>query len=85
MGSITGVLIGSAVIGWLLQFLLFHSFIDYQDADKYMYIGAMLILTMIFRPQGIWPAKRRAREFHDAEIGMGTADAVGDPAEGPLA
>jgi branched-chain amino acid transport system permease protein len=85
MGSITGVLIGSAVVGWLLQFLLFHSFIDYQDADKYMYIGAMLILTMIFRPQGIWPAKRRAREFHDAEMGLGTADAVGDPAEGPLA
>jgi branched-chain amino acid transport system permease protein len=85
MGSITGVLIGSAVIGWLLQFLLFHSFIDYQDADKYMYIGALLILTMIFRPQGIWPAKRRAREFHDAEIGLGTADAVGEPAEGPLA
>jgi branched-chain amino acid transport system permease protein len=85
MGSITGVLIGSAVIGWLLQFLLFHSFIDYQDADKYMYIGALLILAMIFRPQGLWPATRRAREFHDAEIGLGTADAVGEPAEGPLA
>ena len=85
MGSITGVLIGSAVIGWLLQFLLFHSFIDYQDADKYMYIGAMLILAMIFRPQGLWPANRREREFHDAEAGLGTADSMGDAVEGPLA
>ena len=76
MGSITGVLIGSAFIGWILQYLLFHSFIDYQQADKYMYIGALLILAMIFRPQGLWPAKRREREFHDAEAGLGTADAM---------
>ena len=85
MGSITGVLIGSAVIGWILQFLLFHSFIDYQDADKYMYIGAMLILAMIFRPQGLWPSKRREREFHDAEGGLGSADAMSAPNDGSAA
>jgi branched-chain amino acid transport system permease protein len=77
MGSISGVLIGSAVIGWLLQFLIFHSFIGYQDADKYMWIGALLILTMIFRPQGLWPSKRREREIYDAEVGLGSSDSMG--------
>ncbi len=84
MGSISGVLIGAAFIGWLLQYLIFHSFIDYQDADKYMYLGAILILTMIFRPQGMLPSRRRQREFHDADEGLGTADAMGAASEGPL-
>jgi len=77
MGSITGVLLGAAFIGWILQYLTFHSFIDYNQADKYMYLGAILILTMIFRPQGMIPSKRRMREFKDSEAGLGTADATG--------
>ncbi len=85
MASITGVLIGAALVGWILQYLVFHSFIDYQDADKYMYLGALLVLTMIFRPQGMFPAKRRLREFQDAEAGLGSADAMGSAVEGPLA
>ncbi|HEY5112118.1 MAG TPA: branched-chain amino acid ABC transporter permease [Acidimicrobiales bacterium] len=84
MGSIMGVLIGAAFVGWFTQFLIFHSFIDYQDADKFMYLGAILILTMIFRPQGMLPSKRRLREFHDSEAGLGSADAMGAAAEGPL-
>ena len=85
MASITGVLIGAALVGWILQYLVFHSFIDYQDADKYMYLGALLVLTMIFRPQGMFPAKRRLREFQDSEAGLGSADAMGSAVEGPLA
>ncbi|MGC1419358.1 MAG: branched-chain amino acid ABC transporter permease [Acidimicrobiales bacterium] len=84
MASITGVVIGAAFIGWILQYLIFHSFIDYQDADKFMYLGAILVLTMIFRPQGMLPAKRRLREFQDTEAGLGTADAMGTAPEGPL-
>jgi branched-chain amino acid transport system permease protein len=78
MGSIGGVLMGAAILNWGLQYLEFHSFIDYQDADKYMYLGALLILTMIFRPQGMFPSKRRLREFHDSEQGLGSADAMTD-------
>jgi branched-chain amino acid transport system permease protein len=84
MGSISGVLVGAAFIGWLLQYLIFHSFIDYNDADKYMWLGAVLVLTMIFRPQGMLPARRRQREFRDSEEGLGTADAMGTAVEGPL-
>jgi branched-chain amino acid transport system permease protein len=32
---------------------------------------------MIFRPQGIIPSRRRLREFHDAEEGLGSADSLG--------
>jgi branched-chain amino acid transport system permease protein len=84
MGSITGVLLGAAFIGWILQYLTFHSFIDYNQADKYMYLGAILILTMIFRPQGMIPSKRRMREFKDAEADLGTADALGPTVGGGL-
>jgi branched-chain amino acid transport system permease protein len=69
---------GAAILNWGLQYLEFHSFIDYQDADKYMYLGALLILTMIFRPQGMFPSKRRYREFQDSEQGLGSADAMTD-------
>ena len=89
MGSIGGVLVGAASLNWLLNYLIFHHFIDYNDADKYMWLGAILVLTMIFRPQGMFPSKRRAREFHDAEQGLGTADAMGPildslSADGPI-
>jgi branched-chain amino acid transport system permease protein len=77
MGSIGGVLVGAALVNWILQYLVFHSFIDYQDADKYMYLGALLVLTMIFRPQGMFPSKRRLREFQDSEQGLGSADSLG--------
>ena len=30
-----------------------------------MVFGLILVLMMIFRPQGILPAKRRARELED--------------------
>jgi len=84
MGSIVGVLVGAAFLNWVTQYLIFHSFIDYQDADKFMYFGALLILAMIFRPQGLVPSRRRVREFEDEEAGLGSADALGTSVEGPL-
>jgi branched-chain amino acid transport system permease protein len=37
-----------------------------------MYIGALLIIMMIFRPAGLLPSKRRRREFAMAEGGEET-------------
>ena len=54
-----------------------------------MYLGALLVLVMIFRPQGMFPSKRRLREFQDSEQGLGSADAMsnlnamGSRMEGP--
>jgi branched-chain amino acid transport system permease protein len=85
MGSILGVLVGAAVLQWLPMYLTFHSYFGYEQQDLYLYIGALLVIMMIFRPQGLVPSRRRMREIHDAAEGQGTSDAMGVNPEGPLA
>lgn len=78
MGSIPGVLLGAAVLVWLPEALK-----DYVDpSDRYLYLGALLVIMMIYRPQGIWPSRRRQRELKMAEEGLGDADAMSEPAGG---
>jgi len=77
MGSILGVLVGAVFLQWLPAYLTFHSYFGYQQTDLYLYIGALLVIMMIFRPQGLVPSRRRQREFADAESGQGSADALG--------
>jgi branched-chain amino acid transport system permease protein len=79
MGSIVGVIIGASFLQWLPQEL--RNYINQQDL--YLYIGFILIVMMIFRPQGIVPSRRRAREIGLAEAGVGGADAMGAPGSVP--
>ena len=79
MGSIWGALIGAAVIEWFQWFLEVHPLFGYQPQDLYMYLGALLVVMMIFRPEGIIPSRRRKREIGLAEHGVGTADAMSEP------
>jgi branched-chain amino acid transport system permease protein len=80
MGSIPGAILGAAVIQWLPQFL--RGKID--SADLFLYLGALLVIMMIYRPQGVWPSRRRARELGLAEVGIGTADAMSAPTGGEI-
>ncbi|MBN3928428.1 branched-chain amino acid ABC transporter permease [Streptomyces verrucosisporus] len=77
MGSIPGVLFGAAFLVWLPEYL--REWVD--PKDRYMYLGALLVIMMIYRPQGVLPSRRRKRELRMAEAGVGGADATG-PAEG---
>jgi branched-chain amino acid transport system permease protein len=79
MGSIAGAVIGAFIIQWLPQYLQVHSFQDYQFQDEFIYLGALLILLMIFRPQGIVPSRRRRREILLTEEGVGHEDSPGGP------
>ena len=79
MGSIAGAVIGAFVIQWLPQYLQIHSFQDYQFQDEFIYLGALLILLMIFRPQGIIPSRRRRRELILTEEGGGHPVTPGGP------
>ncbi len=79
MGSIAGAVIGAFVIQWLPQYLQVHSFQDYQFQDEFIYLGALLILLMIFRPQGIIPSRRRRREILLTEEGVGHGEGPGGP------
>ncbi|UQX87142.1 hypothetical protein M6D93_12620 [Jatrophihabitans telluris] len=59
MGSLPGAMAGAAVLTWLPEFLK-----DQVPAeDRQMWIGAVVLLMMIFRPAGLIPARRRAAEL----------------------
>ena len=78
MGSIWGAVIGAALIEYFQWFLQVHPLFGYQPQDLYMYLGALLVVMMIFRPEGIVPSRRRKREIGLAEHGVGTADALSE-------
>ncbi|MDT0344704.1 branched-chain amino acid ABC transporter permease [Streptomyces litchfieldiae] len=73
MGSLPGVLLGTAMLVWLPEYL--RDTVDAQD--RYMYLGGLLVVMMIYRPQGLLPSRRRQRELRMAEEGSGHADALG--------
>jgi branched-chain amino acid transport system permease protein len=68
MGSIPGVIVGSVVLigvlggptqpGLLLEFGQF----------KLLIYGALLVVMMLKRPEGLWPSLRRQRELHHDEL-----------------
>jgi branched-chain amino acid transport system permease protein len=78
MGSLPGVLFGAGFLVWLPNALKHYV----APTDRFMYLGALLVLMTIFRPQGVLPSRRRQRELSLAEAGLGDADAVSEPAEG---
>ncbi|MDT0319078.1 branched-chain amino acid ABC transporter permease [Streptomyces millisiae] len=73
MGSIPGVLLGTAILVWLPEYL--RDTVDPQD--RFLYLGGLLVLMMIYRPQGLWPSRRRQHELKMAEEGTAGADALG--------
>ena len=78
MGSLVGVVVGAA----LGEFLPFYLRGKVAPEDRFIYFGALLVLMMVFRPQGMIPSKRRKRELEthtgaDALGGAGTGDLGG--------
>lgn len=63
MGSISGVMLGAALLGGgplLLQgFLAGSQWIDY----RFLVFGLALVVMVLFRPQGLWPSKRLQAEL----------------------
>jgi len=57
MGSIPGAILGAALVALLPE--IFRGFTDY----RFFVFGLALVLVMIFRPQGLWPSKRRRQEL----------------------
>jgi ABC-type branched-subunit amino acid transport system permease subunit len=63
MGSIAGVMLGAAALTWLPQFLKSQV----PQPDRIMWLGALLVIMMIFRPAGLLPARRRKAELDGLE------------------
>jgi branched-chain amino acid transport system permease protein len=88
MGNIWGVIVGASLIAWLnfigLQKIgnLLNEGIPGAahdiDITKYKYglFGILLILMMLFRPEGIIPSARRKAEFREGEGGASLYDAA---------
>ena len=62
MGGIVGPILGAAAMIFLPEY-----FRSLGDA-RFLVFGAALVAIMIFRPQGIIPSRRRARELTDREM-----------------
>ena len=77
MGSIWGVALGAVFVQVITSYMDNYQPWGFQINDLYMYIGALLIIMMIFRPAGLMPSRRRRREIKDfEETGEGHLDEV---------
>jgi len=57
MGSIPGAIVGAALVTLVPEV--------FRELDEYRFFafGLALVVVMIFRPQGVWPSRRRALEL----------------------
>jgi ABC-type branched-subunit amino acid transport system permease subunit len=62
MGSIPGVFLGAFVLKGLPEIM--RQLQDY----RILAFGALLVVMMIVRPEGLWPSQRRRLEMHEEEL-----------------
>ncbi|MFC7244816.1 branched-chain amino acid ABC transporter permease [Catellatospora aurea] len=81
-GSIGGAILGGFIViylpewlrsvgdvfGWPTQITVGGIHIDVSPTSlRFVIFGALLIVVMIYRPQGLWPNRRRAAELKDRQ------------------
>jgi branched-chain amino acid transport system permease protein len=64
MGSIVGSVLGAIVVVAVPEVL--RNFLGGFQEYRFLFFGAVLAVAMIFRPQGLFPSRRRARELAGA-------------------
>jgi branched-chain amino acid transport system permease protein len=72
MGSIAGAILGAATVVLLPE--IFRGFADY----RFFLFGFVLVVIMIFRPQGLLPSRRRKAELRGGMIEDHLTDVVGE-------
>jgi branched-chain amino acid transport system permease protein len=87
MGNIPGVIVGSLILSSLERFILPQGTnflrglhlpgIDLSHVDltnsRFLIYGAILVLMMLFRPEGLIPSGQRKAELHAADTDAGAA------------
>ncbi|MFG2000182.1 branched-chain amino acid ABC transporter permease [Spirillospora sp. NPDC048911] len=68
-GNIPGVILGAFIIAWLPERFRF------LDDYRYMLFGAVLVIMMIVRPEGLLPSRQRKAEMQEGSGGMGSMGA----------
>jgi branched-chain amino acid transport system permease protein len=69
MGSIPGVFVGALVLMGSPELL--REFAEF----RYLVYGALLVVMMLTRPEGLWPDARRRLELHEEELAAKAAEA----------
>jgi branched-chain amino acid transport system permease protein len=64
-GNIPGVILGAFLVAWVPE--VSREFSQY----RVLVFGAVLVVLMIFRPQGLWPSRIRQAELAEGEGGIG--------------
>jgi branched-chain amino acid transport system permease protein len=81
MGNIPGVIVGSLILSALERFILpqgtsfFHGIglnIDLTNS-RFLIYGVILVMMMLFRPEGLIPSRQRKAELHAGEGDAGLA------------
>jgi branched-chain amino acid transport system permease protein len=65
-GNIPGVILGAFLVAWVPE--VSRGFSEY----RVLVFGAVLVILMIFRPQGLWPSRIRQAEMEEGTGGMGS-------------
>ena len=73
-GNMFGVALGAFVVEWLPE--RFRQFANY----RILAFGAALVVLMIFRPEGLWPSRRRSAELTEVATGEGLSAPLVVPA-----
>jgi branched-chain amino acid transport system permease protein len=68
-GNLSGVMFGAFLVAWMPE--RFRSFQNYRD----LAFGAVLVLMMTLRPEGLIPSRRRKAEMAEGTGGMGSLGA----------
>ena len=68
MGSIPGVIIGAIVLIGILGGPTQPGLLQEFGQFKLLIYGALLVVMMLKRPEGLWPSLRRQRELHHDEM-----------------
>ncbi|MGH3388029.1 MAG: branched-chain amino acid ABC transporter permease, partial [Actinomadura sp.] len=74
-GNLPGVMLGAFLVAWIPE--------RFRDLQEYRILafGAVLVILMAFRPEGLLPSRRRKAELAEGTGGMGSLGAeVGGPA-----
>jgi len=73
MGSIPGVIVGALALVGLPELL--REFADF----RLLIYGAVLVIMMLVRPEGLWPEKARQRELHEQEQPLPISESTASP------
>ncbi len=68
MGSIPGVIVGAVVLIGVLGGPTQPGLLQEFGEFKLLMYGALLVIMMLKRPEGLWPSLRRQRELHLDEM-----------------